>query len=172
MLPLPQAPLKPRTLFRRNNNSHFNINNIQIVKLSTPCSTFSETSRTSSKNMGMGIGIDIASVERITQLINRYDRATLNLLFTFDEIDLCQSASNPYQKFAVCFAAKEAVGKALGTGLASIDWHEIEAIVSDFQVNINLYGKAKSQADRLGYTNYLASWSSCNDYVLVHVLAY
>lgn len=95
MLPLPQAPLKPRTLFRRNNNSHFNINNIQIVKLSTPCSTFSETS---SKNMGMGIGIDIASVERITQLINRYDRATLNLLFTFDEIDLCQSASNPFQQ--------------------------------------------------------------------------
>lgn len=122
--------------------------------------------------MGMGIGIDIASVERITQLINRYDRATLNLLFTLDEIDLCQSAQNPYQKFTVCFAIKEAVGKALGTGLAGIDWHEIEAIVSDFQVKINLYGKAKLQADRLCYTNYIASWSSCNDYVLAHVLAY
>jgi holo-[acyl-carrier protein] synthase len=171
MLPFPQAPLKPRTLFHRKNN-YIKINNNQIVKLSTPCPTSSTTSRTSSKKMGMGIGIDIASVERITQLINRYDRATLNLLFTFDEIDLCQSAQNSYQKFAVCFAAKEAVGKALGTGLAGIDWHEIEAIVSDFQLNINLYGKAKLQANRLGYTNYLASWSSCNDYVLVHVLAY
>ena len=121
--------------------------------------------------MGMGIGVDIASVERIEQLIDRYDRETLNFLFTLDEIDRCQSAKQPYQNFAVCFATKEAVGKALGTGLAGIDWHEIEAIVSDFQLSIKLYGKAKLQAAKLGYTHWIASWSSCNEYVLVHVLA-
>jgi holo-[acyl-carrier protein] synthase len=121
--------------------------------------------------MEMGIGIDIASVDRITQLIDRYDRETLSLLFTLDEIDRCQAARNSYQRFAVCFATKEAVGKALGTGLAGIDWHEIEAIVSDFQLSIELYGKAKLQATRLGFTNWIASWSSCNDYVLVHVIA-
>jgi holo-[acyl-carrier protein] synthase len=121
--------------------------------------------------MEMGIGIDIASVERITQLINRYDRETLNLLFTLDEIDRSQAAKNPYQRFAVCFATKEAVGKALGTGLAGIDWLEIEAIVADFQLSIKLYGKAMSQATQLGYTKWNASWSSCNDYVLVQVIA-
>ena len=121
--------------------------------------------------MEMGIGIDIASIDRITQLIDRYDRETLNFLFTFGEIDRSLSTKNPYQKFAVCFAAKEAVGKALGTGLAGIDWHEIEAFVSDFQLSVKLYGKAKFQAARLDYTNWNASWSSCNDYVLVQVLA-
>lgn len=121
--------------------------------------------------MGMGIGIDIASIDRVTRLIDRYDRETLSFLFTFGEIDRSFSTQNPYQKFAVCFAAKEAVGKALGTGLAGIDWHEIEAFVSDFQLKIELYGKAKFKAAKLGYTNWNASWSSCNDYVLVQVLA-
>jgi holo-[acyl-carrier protein] synthase len=166
MLQVNQAFLKPRTQFHRQ-NSYVKINNNQMVKLST-CPT---SSTTSTKKMGIGIGIDIASVERITQLIDRYDHATLSLLFTSNEINYCQSADNPYQRFAVCFAAKEAVGKALGTGLVGIDWHEIEAIVSEFQLEIHLYGKARSQATRLGYVNYLASWSSCDDYVLVHVLA-
>jgi holo-[acyl-carrier protein] synthase len=43
------------------------------------------------------------------------------------EIDRCQSTSNPHQFYALCFATKEAVGKALGTGLAGIGWNEIEA---------------------------------------------
>lgn len=163
----PQQCLKPRTLFHRNKNSYLkaNRNRNQVVKLSTGSSI------ASTEKMGMGIGIDIASVERITQLINRYDRETLNLLFTLDEIDRSQEARNPYQRFAVCFATKEAVGKALGTGLAGIDWLEIEAIVADFQLSVKLYGKAKSQANRLGYTTWNASWSSCNDYVLVNVIA-
>ncbi len=121
--------------------------------------------------MEMGIGIDIASVDRITQLIDRYDRETLSLLFTLGEINRAHSAKHPYQYFAVCFATKEAVGKALGTGLAGIDWHDIEAVVSDFQLTIKLYGKAKLQATKLGFTNWIASWSSCDDYVLVHVIA-
>lgn len=160
-----QQSLKARSLFHRNKNSYLKVNRNRIVKLST-CS-----SKTSAENMEMGIGIDIASVERITQLINRYDRETLNLLFTLDEIDRCQEAKNQYQRFAVCFATKEAVGKALGTGLAGIDWLEIEAIVANFQLSVKLYGKAKAQANKLGYTTLNASWSSCNDYVLVQVIA-
>lgn len=166
MLKLQHQPsLKPRTLFHRNKNSYLKVNHERVVKLTTGSST------TSPEKMEMGIGIDIASVARIAQLIDRYDRETLNLLFTSEEIDRCQAAKNPYQWFAVCFAAKEAVGKALGTGLAGIDWHEIEAIIADFQLSVKLYGKAKSIATKLGYTAWNASWSSCNDYVLVNVIA-
>jgi holo-[acyl-carrier protein] synthase len=163
-----QLQLNPRTLFHRNKKGSLELGKNRIVRVSARHSTFSTDLP---KKMVMGLGIDIASIDRITQLISRYDRETLSLLFVLDEIDRCQSAKNPCQHFAICFATKEAVGKALGTGLVNIDWHEIEAIISDFQLSIKLYGKAKFQATKLGYTKWLASWSSCNDYVLVHVIA-
>jgi holo-[acyl-carrier protein] synthase len=164
----PQLRPKPRTLFFRAKVSHLKLSKNRTVNLSIH---YLNDSTASHKKVGMGIGVDIASVDRVTQLIDRYDRKTLSLLFVLDEIDRCQSAKNPYQHFAVCFATKEAVGKALGTGLAGIDWHEIEAVVSDFQLGIRLYGKAKFQAAKLGYTKWIASWSSCDDSVLVHVIA-
>jgi hypothetical protein len=86
MLQVNQVFLKPRTQFHRQ-SSYVKINNNQMVKLSTCPTSFT----TSTKKMGIGIGIDIASVERITQLIDRYDYATLSLLFTSNEINYCQS---------------------------------------------------------------------------------
>jgi holo-[acyl-carrier protein] synthase len=163
-----QPPPNPRTLFHRNKDGSLKLGKNWIVKLPARYPTFSTTD---SKKMAMGLGVDIASIDRIKQLIDRYDRETLSLLFLLDEIDRCQAAKNPYQYFAICFATKEAVGKALGTGLVGVDWHEIEAVISDFQLSIKLYGKAKFQAARLGYIKWFASWSSCNDYVLVHVIA-
>ena len=72
-----------------------------------------------------GVGIDITPVHRIASLVDRYDLETLNLLFTPKEIEFCQFANDPYQFYAICFAAKEAVGKVLGTGLAGIGWKQI-----------------------------------------------
>ncbi len=119
-----------------------------------------------------GIGIDIIPIYRITKLIDQYDRETLNLLFTPGEIDRCQAASNPHQSYAVCFATKEAVGKALGTGLAGIGWNEIEANITHGRLTIRLYGEASIQASRLGVREWLATWSHWDQYVLVQVLAH
>ncbi|HEY9651649.1 MAG TPA: 4'-phosphopantetheinyl transferase superfamily protein, partial [Coleofasciculaceae cyanobacterium] len=58
------------------------------------------------------LGIDITPIPKIARLINRCDYETLTSLFTPGEIDRCQSASNPHQFYALCFATKEAVGKA------------------------------------------------------------
>ena len=118
-----------------------------------------------------GIGIDITPIDTIAKLVERYDRETLNLLFTPSEIDRCQTASNPYQLYALCFATKEAVGKALGTGLAGIEWNEIEANISLNRLIIHLYGKASIQAKRRGINGWLATWCNWHDHVLVHVLA-
>lgn len=118
-----------------------------------------------------GIGIDIAPVSRIATLISRYDRETLSLLFTPNEIEQCQSASHPHQHYAVCFSTKEAVGKALGTGLVDIGWNEIEANVTDTRLTICLSGEAARQASLLGVQKWLATWCYWDDYVLVHVLA-
>jgi holo-[acyl-carrier protein] synthase len=117
----------------------------------------------------MGVGIDIASISRIASLVSRYDLETLSLLFTPHELNQCQQASNSTYH-AVCFAAKEAVGKALGTGLVDISWNEIEANVTDVKLAIQVYGKASHQASQIGIQRWLATWCYWDDYVLVHVL--
>ncbi len=118
-----------------------------------------------------GIGIDITPIPRISRLIDRYNGETLNLLFTSGEIDRCQSTSNPHQFYALCFATKEAVGKALGTGLADIGWNEIEANITHDQLTIHLHGKARIQAQRRGLQKWMATWCYWDKHVLVHVLA-
>ncbi len=118
-----------------------------------------------------GIGIDITPIERIAKLLDQYDLETLNLLFTQGELDRCQAARHPHQSYAVCFATKEAVGKALGTGLAGIGWNEIEANITHNRLTIHLHGQASIQASKLGVRQWLATWSHWDQYVLVHVLA-
>jgi holo-[acyl-carrier protein] synthase len=117
-----------------------------------------------------GIGIDIESIDRIGILIARYNAETLQMIFTAGEIQHCQQASEPARCFTICFVAKEAMGKALGTGLATIDWHEIEANIQGNQVNITLHGKALQQAMSMEASDWLASWSACNDQVIVLVV--
>ncbi len=118
-----------------------------------------------------GIGIDITPIHRIARLIERCDREALNFLFTPGEIDRCQSASYPHQFYALCFATKEAVGKALGTGLAGIDWNEIEANITCDHLTVHLHGEASIQAKRRGVSGWLATWCHWDNHVLVHVLA-
>lgn len=120
----------------------------------------------------MGIGIDLESVSRIAKLVDRYDRNTLSLLFTPLEIDQCQSVSQPDQHYTVCFCAKEAVGKALGTGLADIGWNEIETIITASDLSIRLSGAAQRLAIAQGIQTWLATWHRWDDQVLVHVLTY
>ena len=118
-----------------------------------------------------GVGIDIVPISRIAKLVNRYDRETLTLLFTLNEIDQCQAAPHPHRYYAVCFSTKEAVGKALGTGLVDIDWNEIECNVAQTGLTVKLHGSADSKASQCGVNKWLATWCHWDDYVLVHVLA-
>ena len=118
-----------------------------------------------------GIGIDIAPISRITKLVSRYDKKTLTLVFTPNEIAQCESSSHPYRHYAVCFSTKEAVGKAIGTGLVDINWNEIEATLQSGVLAIKLDGEAQRRASKCGIQQWLATWCHWDDYVLVHVLA-
>lgn len=118
-----------------------------------------------------GLGIDIATISRIAALVNRYDRETLTLLFTPSEIEQCESAPHPHRYYAVCFATKEAVGKALGTGLVDINWNEIECNTIQTGLTIRLHRQAQHRAKQCGAQAWLATWCHWDDYVLVHVLA-
>ncbi len=120
----------------------------------------------------MNIGIDLESISRIGRLTDRYDRDTLSLLFTPFELDQCQSVTCSDLYYALCFCVKEAVGKALGTGLADIDWNEIETTITSSRLTIQLYRSAQRQAIAQGIQHWLATWCCWDDYVLVHVLTY
>lgn len=65
-----------------------------------------------------GIGTDIISVERMRRVLERTPNFR-DRVFAAEEIAYCQSKADPAQSYAACFAAKEAVMKALGTG-----WNE------------------------------------------------
>ncbi|MGG6265209.1 holo-ACP synthase [Leptolyngbya sp. AN03gr2] len=115
------------------------------------------------------IGIDIEQISRIAKLVDRYDRTTLNLLFTHSEIEQCQFAPSHY--YALCFSAKEAVGKALGTGLADIGWTEIEVTIAPHILDIQLSGAAYDLAIQQHIHRWYATWWTWDDYVLVQVFA-
>lgn len=118
-----------------------------------------------------GLGIDIVPIESIAKLVDQSDRQSLGLLFTPKEIDFCQSKSDFYQDYAICFATKEAVGKALGTGLVGIDWNEIEANITSKKVTIHLSGKAGDRAKKRGVQSWLANWYDWDKHILVQAIA-
>lgn len=61
----------------------------------------------------MDIGLDIVEVKRIRRIC-RGTPGFLNRVFTKKEIAYCRGHKNPWPHYAVRFAAKEAVWKALG----------------------------------------------------------
>lgn len=65
----------------------------------------------------VGLGVDIVKIERIARIIKRTP-SFIHKIYSDDERAYCQSKASPETHFAMRFAAKEAVLKALGTGFA------------------------------------------------------
>lgn len=79
--------------------------------------------------MIVGIGADIVEIGRIKQLHAKYGNKFLQRIFTAAEIKYANSKSAKSSFYAKRFAGKEAVLKALGTGLAfGISWQDIEIL--------------------------------------------
>lgn len=76
-----------------------------------------------------GIGIDIIEVSRIEANIQKHGQKFLDKVFTQEEQDYCKSFRESSRNFAGRFAAKEAIVKALGTGLAEgINWLDLNIL--------------------------------------------
>jgi holo-[acyl-carrier protein] synthase len=105
--------------------------------------------------MIVGLGVDIAEVDRIAAAIERHGRAFLNRVFTPSEIAYCEKHRDRAERFAGRFAAKEAAMKALGTGWArGVRWVEIEvAREPSGKPTLKLSGASRAIADHLGVKN-------------------
>jgi holo-[acyl-carrier protein] synthase len=75
------------------------------------------------------IGVDIVDLDRIEKAYGRYGRKFLERIMTGEEIALCLNKPSPIASIAGRFAAKEAVVKALGTGItAAVHWKSFEVL--------------------------------------------
>ncbi|MGL5352168.1 MAG: holo-ACP synthase [Clostridium sp.] len=77
--------------------------------------------------MIIGIGTDIIEIDRIEKAI-RTNKSFLDKLFTEKEIELFKSKSMRAEVIAGNFAAKEAISKALGTGVRGFSFKDIEVL--------------------------------------------
>ena len=99
--------------------------------------------------MSVHVGTDLIEIERIRRSLARYARFR-ERCFTEAEREYCDSRRNPAQSYAGRFAGKEAVGKALGFGVAvHFAWREVE-IAGRPKPSVRLSGRLAERAERLG----------------------
>lgn len=108
-----------------------------------------------------GIGTDIVEVERIEKSINRTDKF-LEKVFTQREVDYCNSKPNRYERYAGRFCAKEAVSKALGTGVRNFSLTDLEILNDELGKPI-IYFNEKLEKLEKDYEIHL-SISHCKNY--------
>ncbi|SRR5882724_5810312 len=102
--------------------------------------------------MIVGLGVDIAEVERVRGAIERQGARFLKRVFTEREQAYCEKFKNKYERYAGRFAVKEAAMKALGTGWSrGVRWVDIEVVrEKGGRPALELRGEAKKFADKLG----------------------
>lgn len=100
--------------------------------------------------MIIGIGCDIIEIERIKKACER--ESFVKRVFTEQEIAYCNARkTQAYSSYAARFAAKEAVLKALGTGLRDGEIKEIEVVNDELgKPSIILGGYHKALSEKKG----------------------
>jgi len=113
------------------------------------------------------IGIDIIEIARIERAIARWGESFLHRVYTDPELRLYRKKP---PSLAARFASKEAVMKLLGTGRKGVSWREIETLSHPGgKPLLNLYGRAKIEAKRLGLKGVAISLSHSKEYAIAFV---
>jgi len=120
----------------------------------------------------VGLGLDIAEIDRIEAAIMRHGAAFLNRLFTPGEQAYCEKFKNRYERYAARFAAKEAAMKALGTGWRhGVRWRDIEVTREPSgKPTLKLAGVAREFADRMGVRNISLTITHSGNLALAQVI--
>lgn len=77
----------------------------------------------------LDVGVDIVDMSRIRAVYERFGTVFMRKVLTEAEMLQCLAKPDPVASLAGRFAAKEAISKALGTGIArGLGWHAIEVL--------------------------------------------
>ena len=117
----------------------------------------------------LSVGVDAVEIDRIASVYSRHGERFLARVYTDREAARYRGRIN---ELAARFAAKEAVSKALGTGLNGIRWREIEVLPDPRgKPLVFLSGRAASRAAEIGLSEFAISITHTNQLALVFVVA-
>jgi holo-[acyl-carrier protein] synthase len=114
-------------------------------------------------------GIDLVEIDRLSRLRPEIRLRFLERVFTPKELT---EAGQSDASLAGRFAVKEAVSKALGTGIGRLGWRQIEVERGpQGEPVLLLHGKAKEEAERQGLTTWSISISHSQTYAVAVAVA-
>jgi len=102
-------------------------------------------------------GVDLIEISRIEEVVSRHGKHYLERIYTPAELEQCGKRA---ESLAGRFAAKEAVAKALGSGIGDVSWKEIEVLGDEQNAPVlTLHGAAEKMAKEIGLTTWSVSIS-------------
>jgi holo-[acyl-carrier protein] synthase len=115
-------------------------------------------------------GVDVIEVHRIDHAILRHGDRFFDRFYTNQEL-IDSNGQTP--ALAARIAAKEAVAKALGTGIGDIAWKEIEVINGPRrEPQLRLHGQAQELAISMGLTDWAISLSHTEQHAVAVAVAF
>ena len=120
----------------------------------------------------LGIGVDIVEIARLDAAIQRQGQRLLDRCFLPAEQNYCNQQHLPARAYAARFAAKEAVAKALGTGIGEyLEWLSVEVRrKASGEPFIVLLGAGSETAKRLGVADIYLSLSHSEHYAVANAV--
>lgn len=113
----------------------------------------------------VGIGVDLVSLPRFAELMERRGDAAASRFYTPAEAERCRQSKSALESFAARFAAKEAFFKALGTGWGlGGRWTEVEVVSAPSGApSLVLSGRAAEAAAERGVSRIHLSLTHTHD---------
>jgi len=119
--------------------------------------------------MKLATGVDIVEIQRFAEVIEHQGERFKQRFFTPKELE--QIGEN-LASLAARFAAKEAVSKALGTGMGKVRPIEMEVLRDEKRApHLHLHGEAHHVAESLGLQTWSISLSHSDQYAVAFVVA-
>ena len=121
-----------------------------------------------------GIGTDIVQVNRVQESLDKLGDRFVKRILTESEIVIFNERAQSISFLANRFAAKEAISKALGTGIAKgVTFKNIEVLPDSLGApKVILSGEAKTRLESLGATDMKVSISDERDYSVAFAIAF
>jgi holo-[acyl-carrier protein] synthase len=121
------------------------------------------------QGVNIAVGIDIIEVDRVRKVYEHHGERFLKRVFTEMEVRQCRGKAT---RLAGRFAAKEAISKALGTGIHGVAWHEMEIVqLRSGRPTVTLHGNAKRRAELLGISAFDISIADLNAFSIAVAVA-
>lgn len=122
--------------------------------------------------MALAVGTDIVEIQRVAKVLSRQGDLFVRRI-------LCEAEQAEYQRLnqsaaflAKRFAAKEAVAKALGTGIGhGVSFQDIQVVNNEFGApGVELYGGAAEVLKSMGGSKVLISLADEQQYAVAYVI--